>query len=74
MFTHNLLLIYRNFKRYQISFFINLTGLSTGLICTILIYLWIADELGIDKFNEKDRQLYQVLRNEWLKEGQRKLP
>jgi hypothetical protein len=32
MFKHNLLLIYRNFKRFKSTFFINLIGLSTGLL------------------------------------------
>ncbi|MGV8093718.1 MAG: ABC transporter permease [Mangrovibacterium sp.] len=63
MLKHNLLLIFRNFKRNKSSFVINLIGLSTGLACALLIYLWVNDELSIDKFNEKDRQLFQVLRN-----------
>ena len=54
MFRHNLLLIYRNFKRYKSSFLINLTGLSTGLACTLLIYLWVNDELSVDKFHITD--------------------
>ena len=66
MLAHNLLLIYRNFKRFKISFFINLIGLSVGLASTLLIYFWIENELSIDKFNEKDSQLYQVMRNEPL--------
>ncbi len=60
MFKHNLLLIYRNFKRFKSTFFINLIGLSTGMACALLIFLWINDELSIDKFHEKDGQLYQV--------------
>jgi len=66
MLAHNLLLIYRNFKRFKISFFVNLIGLSIGLASTLLIYFWIEDELSIDKFNKKDSQLYQVMRNEPL--------
>ena len=66
MLAHNLLLIYRNFKRFKISFFINLIGLSVGLASTLLIYFWIENELNIDKFNDKDTQLYQVMRNEPL--------
>ena len=64
MIRHNLLLTYRNFKRFKISFFINLAGLSMGLACTVLIYLWIENELSIDTFNENDSRLYQVMRNE----------
>ena len=61
MWRHNFLLIYRNFIRNKASFLINLIGLSTGLACTILIYLWVTDELKVDKFHERDAQLYQVM-------------
>ncbi len=63
MFQHNLILFYRNIRRDKTSFFINLIGLSTGLACTLLIYLWVNDELHIDKFHEKDSQLFQVMLN-----------
>jgi len=63
MLRHNLLIIYRNIKRNKSTFLINLIGLSTGLACCLLIYLWVNDELNIDKFNKKDSQLYQVMEN-----------
>jgi ABC-type antimicrobial peptide transport system permease subunit len=47
--------------RHKGSFFINLTGLSTGLACTFLIYLWVTDELRFDKFHKNDSQLFQVI-------------
>jgi predicted permease len=61
MFRHNLLLTYRNFKRYKSSFLINLIGLSTGLACTFLIYLWVSDELNVDRFNSKDNRLFRAM-------------
>ncbi len=69
MFRHNLLITYRNFLRYKSTFAINLIGLSTGLACVLLIYLWVADELSVDKFHQKDEQLYQVLANFQHPEG-----
>jgi ABC-type antimicrobial peptide transport system permease subunit len=63
MLKHNILLIYRSFKRNKSTFLINLTGLSTGLACVLLIYFWVQDELNTDKFFEKDNQLYQVMKN-----------
>ena len=69
MLRHNLLLIYRNFKRYKGSFFINLIGLSSGLACVLLIYLWVSDELAFDKFHENDDQLYQVMTNFHMADG-----
>ncbi|GLU51722.1 ABC transporter permease [Dyadobacter frigoris] len=69
MFRHNLLVIYRNFKRFKSTFFINLTGLSAGLACSLLIYLWVNDELSVDKFHEKDSQLFQVMENRVQAQG-----
>lgn len=61
MFRHIMLIAYRNIMRHKGSFFINLIGLSTGLACTFLIYLWVTDELDFDKFHSNDKQLYQVI-------------
>jgi putative ABC transport system permease protein len=43
---------------------LNLIGLSTGLVCTLLICLWVNDELNFDKFHEKDNRLYEVMIHE----------
>lgn len=60
---HNLLISFRNFRRNRTAFFINLGSLSAGLSCALLIYLWIADEISIDKFHENDARLYRVMVN-----------
>src|SRR5687768_7431819 len=64
MIRHTLLVIFRSFKRFRSIFLINLIGLSTGLACAILIYLWVTDELSIDKFHQMDKQLFQVMTNQ----------
>ena len=51
-------------KRYRSTFIINLVGLSTGLACALLIFLWISDELAVDKFHRYDNRLYQVMVNQ----------
>ena len=64
MLKHNLILIYRNFLRAKGFFLINLVGLSTGLACTLLIFLWVRDEMTRDQFHEKDLRLFQVLEHQ----------
>ena len=61
MLKYNIRIAIRNLKRNKGSFFINLIGLSTGLTCAILIYLWVNDEINFDKFHKNDKQLYQVM-------------
>ncbi|WP_350286674.1 ABC transporter permease [uncultured Croceitalea sp.] len=63
MLKHNLLLYLRNIKKHRSSFLINIVGLSTGLACVVLVYLWVSDELAMDKFHEHEERLYQVRRN-----------
>lgn len=63
MFRHFITLSLRNFRRNRTTFLINLLGLSTGLTCVILIYLWVSDEKSIDRFHATDGKLYQVMNN-----------
>ena len=63
MLKHSLILFIRNIKKNKSSFFINIIGLSTGLACVLLIYLWVNDELKVDGFHQKDDHLYQVMQN-----------
>ncbi|OJJ21886.1 hypothetical protein BKI52_14095 [marine bacterium AO1-C] len=63
MIKHNFILSLRSFRRYKSSFLINLIGLSTGLACALLIYLWVNDELRMDQFHAKNDRLYQVMQN-----------
>lgn len=64
MIKHNLLILFRGFKREPNTFLINLVGFTAGLICTLLIYLWIQDELNVDKFNDKDKRLFHVMEHQ----------
>lgn len=64
MLKHHILLALRNFKKHKSSFLINLVGLAAGLTCSMLIYLWVNDEMNMNKFHEKESQLYQVMEHQ----------
>ena len=66
MLRHNFLITYRSFLRNKSSFFINLLGLSSGLACVLLIYLWVVDEWSMDKFHKHDAQLFQLTQKEQM--------
>jgi putative ABC transport system permease protein len=61
MFKNNLKIAWRNLMKDRQFTFLNLLGLSTGLACTLLIYLWIHDEYQFDKFHANDDRLYQIM-------------
>jgi putative ABC transport system permease protein len=50
----------RNLLKNRVYSFINIAGLATGITCSLLILLWIFDELTYDKFLSKSDRLYQV--------------
>lgn len=63
MFRHNLILALRNFNKHRSQFLINTIGLTAGLSCVLMIYLWVADEYRVDRFHQQDEQLFQVMSN-----------
>lgn len=64
MTKHYLLIFYRNFIRAKGYFLINLVGLSSGLACALLIFLWVQDELHVNRFHEKQARLFQVMEHQ----------
>jgi len=63
MLKHNIKLAFRNFKKDKNTFLINLIGLSTGLACAIFIFMWVNDEISVDKFHKNDAQLFRIFSN-----------
>ena len=55
---------FRSFRRHRSSFLINVVGLSIGMACSILILLWVFDELNHDRFHENVDQIYQVMEHQ----------
>ncbi|MCF8228788.1 MAG: ABC transporter permease [Bacteroidales bacterium] len=52
---------FRNIIKQKFYTFINITGLSIGIACFILIGLYITDELSYDKYHEKAGRIYRVV-------------
>lgn len=60
MFKNYVLITFRNLFKNSVYSTINITGLAIGITSSILILLWVFDELGYDKFHPKADRLYQV--------------
>jgi putative ABC transport system permease protein len=61
MFKNYLKIALRNIKRHKSYSSINIIGLSIGLACCILIFLWINDELSYDRFHPNANRIYRVI-------------
>lgn len=60
MFRNYLKVAFRNLTKNSVYSFINVVGLAVGLACSILISLWVLDELSYDRFQPKLKQLSQL--------------
>ena len=59
---HNYLKIaLRNIRKQKVYSLINLIGLAIGLSVTLVITLYIIDDLTFDRFHENKDQVYRIL-------------
>lgn len=69
MLLHFIKVALRNIVRQKGYSFINIAGLAIGMACSILILLWIYDELSYDKFHNNVENLYRIEENQQYAEG-----
>ena len=50
----------RNIKKHKGFFLINVVGLSIGIVCSVLILLFVANEQSYDKFHDKADRIYRI--------------
>lgn len=60
MFTNFIKIALRNIIKHRSYVIINVLGLSIGIACSILIMLFVLQELSYDKFNKKFERIYRV--------------
>ncbi|WP_462249074.1 ABC transporter permease [Ekhidna sp.] len=60
MLKNFFLISLRNLKKNGLYSVINISGLSIGIVCSVLILLWVVNEVSFDKFLPKYDRLYQV--------------
>lgn len=52
----------RNLLKNKLYSGINIAGLSIGITCCLLIYIFVQNELNYDNFHEKGDRIYRVVR------------
>ncbi len=66
MLKNFILVTLRNLRRNTLYSVINISGLSIGIACSILILLWVQDETSFDKFIPKVNKIHQVWVNAYF--------
>jgi len=65
MIKNYLKVAWRNLVKNKAHTFINVAGLSVGLACSLLILLWVQNELSIDAFHKNGKRLYTIYEREY---------
>jgi putative ABC transport system permease protein len=65
MIKNYIKIAWRNVVKNKVHSFINITGLSVGLACSLLILLWVQNELSIDAYHQNGDRLYKVYEREY---------
>lgn len=61
---------WRTIIRQKMHSFINIAGLAIGMTCSILILLWVQDELSYDQYHEKAEDIYRVVEKQYYAGGE----
>ncbi len=64
MIRNYLTVTLRNLRKSKVYSLINITGLAIGMACSILILLWVRDELSYDRFHADFGRIHRVYRDE----------
>ncbi len=51
---------WRNLMKYKLYSFLNIAGLTVGILCSCLIFLYVTDELSYDNYNPLAERTYRI--------------
>jgi len=60
MLKNYIIISLRNLRRNKLFSFINITGLSICISVSILLFIWIRDELSYDRFHNNADRIYRL--------------
>jgi len=60
MIKHYLTISARGLRKDKLNTIINSAGLASGMICCILVLMWIINELSFDNFNDNYKNIYRI--------------
>src|SRR5258706_5777581 len=63
MFKNYFKIAVRNLWKNKSLSFINIFGLAAGMACSLLIFLFVTDELSYDQFNTDANRIYRVVKD-----------
>jgi len=62
MLKNYVLLAIKNFRKHKLFSLINILGLSIGITCCLMLFLFIQNELSYDNFHKNGKNIYRIMR------------
>jgi putative ABC transport system permease protein len=60
MLKNYFVLFFRNLRRQKLFSVVNLLGLTSGIACTLVIYLYVRNDFSHDRFHKNADRIYRV--------------
>ncbi len=60
MLKNYLITAVRHFSRQKVITFINMFGITVGLACCMVIFLYVTDEMSYDKYHKNIDRIFRV--------------
>ncbi|MCF0061053.1 ABC transporter permease [Dyadobacter chenwenxiniae] len=65
MLKNYLKIAWRNLLKNKTFSLISILGLALGMACSLLIMLWVQDEIKMDRFHKNDARIFTVMENQF---------
>ncbi len=65
MLKNYLTIAWRNIVKYKGISLINVAGLALGMACSLLIFVWVDDEMSVDRTQPNADRIYRLEEGDW---------
>lgn len=74
MIKNYLLIAIKNFRKQKLFSLINVLGLTIGITCCLMLFLFIMNEFSYDKFHSNGKNIYRIMRVGEMNGERREIP
>ena len=74
MIKNYLILAIKNLRKQRVFSFINILGLTVGITCCFMIFLFILNEMSYDNFHKNGKDTYRIMRTSSVNGEYREIP
>src|SRR5579875_892737 len=74
MIKNYLLLALKHLRKQKVFSIINILGLTVGITCCFLIFLFIMNEMSYDNFHQNGKNIYRIMRTGKMNGEEREIP